>query len=100
LAQLAIKTGIDFMVLWGLDLIYTLLQDKKTAVMLEQNLNFTYRDFIELSGNCDPLRISVLFPVTLSSSVVQQNMFGILWSVSRKYAKDIYLILVRSLSRK
>lgn len=99
LGQLAIKSGTDFMVLWGLDLIYTLLQDQKTARILEQDFNFTHRDFIELSGNCDPLRISVLFPATLSSSVVQQNLFGMLWSVSRKYAKDIYLILIRSFSK-
>jgi glycosyltransferase involved in cell wall biosynthesis len=99
LGQLAIKSGTDFMVLWGLDLIYTLLQNKDMVQLLEQNYSFTYRDFIELSGSCDPFRISILFPTTLSSSVVKQNLFGMLWSVSRKYAKDIYLIFVRSFSK-
>jgi glycosyltransferase involved in cell wall biosynthesis len=99
LAQLAIATGIDFMALWGLDLIYSLLQDKKTAQYLQDELNFTHRDFIQLSGKCDPFRIAILYPVASLPPVVEQSAFRMFLSASRQYAKDVYLILIRLLTK-
>ncbi len=98
LGQLAIESGIDFMTLWGLDLIYGLLQNKRTSMILQKDFNFTYREFIELSGKYDPFRISVFFPAIQSSSVVQQSSFGMFLSASRQYAKSLYLIIIRLLT--
>jgi glycosyltransferase involved in cell wall biosynthesis len=50
LGRIAIDSGLDFKMLWGLDVIYALLQDEKSAQAMEDNCNFTYRDFIKLSG--------------------------------------------------
>jgi hypothetical protein len=98
LAKLAIASGVDFMALWGLDLIYHLLQDKETAKILQKEMNFTHRDFIQLSGKCDPFRIALLYPVKTLPPVVQQSAFRMLLSASRQYAKEVYLILIRVLT--
>lgn len=95
LSQIAIESGVDFAVLWGLDLIYDLLQNEKIAQILQRDFNFTYREFIELSGKCDPLRIASFFPVVQPLSVNQQSPFGMFLTVSKQYAKALYLIFVR-----
>ena len=100
LAKLAIASGVDFMALWGLDLIYHLLQDKETAKILQKEMNFTHRDFIQLSGKCDPFRIALLYPVKTLPPVVQQSAFRMLLSASRQYAKEVYLILIRVLTHR
>jgi hypothetical protein len=99
LGQLAIETGLDFMALWGLDVIYGLLQKKEIAEILQADFDFTYRDFIQLSGKYDPLRISVLFPVTQLPAMSQQSTFRMFLSASKRYLKEIYLIIVRLLSK-
>lgn len=100
LGRLAIETGQDFMTLWGLDILYTLLQDKRMAPILHKDLNFSYRDFIELSGKCDPLRIALLYPVQTLPSPVQQSAVRMFLSASKRYIKEIYLILVRLLTNR
>jgi glycosyltransferase involved in cell wall biosynthesis len=59
LGRMALESGLDFKMLWGLDVIYALLKDNKSAQLLEDQCNFTYRDFIKLSGECDPFRLSL-----------------------------------------
>jgi glycosyltransferase involved in cell wall biosynthesis len=99
LGRLAIENGQDFMALWGLDLIYDLLQDERTAEILQTNFSFTDRDFIDLSGKYDPFRISAVFPVMQLPEVSQQSLFRMLLSSSKKFVKEIYLIIVRSLGK-
>jgi glycosyltransferase involved in cell wall biosynthesis len=99
LGQLAIENGQDFMTLWGLDLIYDLLQNKEIAEILETNFDFTYRDFIEISGKYDPLRISILFPVAQLPVMAQESNLRMFLSASKRYVKEVYLIVVRLLSK-
>lgn len=100
LGQLAITTGVDFMALWGLDLIYGLLQNESTAEILKRDLHFTQRNFIDLSGKCDPFRIAILYPVTPLPPVTQQSAFRLFVSASKQYAKDLFLIFTRSSTHK
>jgi glycosyltransferase involved in cell wall biosynthesis len=58
LGRIAIDDGSDFKMLWGLDVIYGLLQNKKTAKILDDKCNFNYLDFIKLTGMCDTFRIT------------------------------------------
>jgi glycosyltransferase involved in cell wall biosynthesis len=51
LGRIAIASGWDFKVLWGLDLIYAFLQDPGNARLLEQDYHFTFLDFIALTGD-------------------------------------------------
>jgi glycosyltransferase involved in cell wall biosynthesis len=99
LAQLAIENGQDFMTLWGLDLIYGLLQKPEIAKLLQTDFGFTYRNFIEISGKYDPLRISVLFPATQLPVMSQESILRMFLSASKRYLKEIYLIAVRLLSK-
>jgi glycosyltransferase involved in cell wall biosynthesis len=105
LGRMAIDTGIDLWVLWGLDMIFNTLQNENTAKLLEQNYHFCYRDFLELSGKCDPFRIAAFFP---SSSqpvpqppplVVEQGPVKAIYSATRRYAKEVYNIIVEALSK-
>ena len=68
IGQLAIETGIDFFIHWGLDQIYYLLQEPKSAQLLKEELHFDYIDFIKLSGICDPYKINNKFIIFLSRS--------------------------------
>lgn len=99
LGQLAINKGDDFTVLWGLDIIYHQLQDKKIAAILESELNFTYRDFVELSGKCDPLKVSHFFPRLPPSNVAQKTALRMFLSASKDYARSLKLIIARLLSK-
>ena len=51
LGRIAIASGWEFKVLWGLDLLYAFLQDQERARFLEQEYGFTFRDFIRLTGD-------------------------------------------------
>jgi len=101
LGQLAIESDVDFMVLWGLDQIYDLLQNERIAETLQTNFGFKHRDFIALSGKHDPLRISVLFPVRQATPVsAQPSLWRMFLSASRQYAKEVYMILIRLLTNR
>jgi glycosyltransferase involved in cell wall biosynthesis len=91
LAKLAIDTGIDYKILWGLEVIYTTLQNEKSAWALEEKFNFTYRDFIRLAGENDVFRIS--------SRPTLRSVFRIFLSVIKTYLKNAYLLVVRVLSK-
>jgi glycosyltransferase involved in cell wall biosynthesis len=74
LGRLAIDSGVDFKVLWGLNKIYTLLQCNETAKLVEDCCNFTYRDFIRLSGDNDPFRISWVAPENNEGVLVRPKL--------------------------
>lgn len=97
LGRMAIEKGIDFTVLWGLNLIYQELQNEATAKMLEQEFNFTYRDFILLSGKCDPFKVSGFFPLQPPSQAMQRNAFQMFLQASKDYARAIKLIVTHLL---
>lgn len=98
LGQMAIEKGSDFSVLWGLNLIYNELQNPTTAKMLEQEFNFTYRDFIVISGKCDPFKVSDFFPLLPPSQVLQKNTLQMFLQASKDYARAIKLIIARLLT--
>jgi glycosyltransferase involved in cell wall biosynthesis len=56
LGRIAISSGLDYQMLWGLDIIYELLQDEKMVRFLEDQYDFIYTDFIKLVRECDPFR--------------------------------------------
>lgn len=60
LGRIAIDTHLDYKVLWGLDTIASLLQHETVAQHLEQQYNFTFRDFLKLSTECDPFNLLLL----------------------------------------
>lgn len=66
LGRIAIDSGVDFMMLWGLENIYTLLGNKITAQKLERQCDFTHLDFIRLAGECDPYKVSFI-PIQLTT---------------------------------
>jgi hypothetical protein len=57
LGRLAIENGWYYKVLWGLDVIYSLLVDQRLARQVETNCNFTYKDYMQLTGDHDPFGI-------------------------------------------
>lgn len=95
LGKISIENGVDFAVLWGLDLIYDALKNKKTAEMIERQHNFTHRDFIELSGKCDPFRISDFFPIQPPPQIVQKNAIKMFISASKDYARALKFIFTK-----
>lgn len=95
LGRIAIDDGLDFKVLWGLDVIYTLLQDERNLQILEKNCDFTYLDFIKLSGESDTFRISSGNSSPLpASSTLKRSPFRIFLSASRRYVTDIIFIII------
>ena len=93
LGKISIDHGADFAVLLGLDLIYNALKNEKIAEIIEIQHNFTYRDFIELSGKCDPFRVSDFFPVQPPPQVVQKNAHKMFLSATKDYARALKFIL-------
>ncbi len=79
--------------LWGLELIYNLLQDEKLAKILNDEYDFSYLDFINLASKSDFFRISLLSqtvnlnPLPMHASVVRKFL-----SASKRYAKELYSI--------
>jgi hypothetical protein len=57
LARIAISSGLDYKILWGLDTIFTLLQDENRVRDLERYCHFTYLDLLRLAHECDPFNL-------------------------------------------
>lgn len=53
LGQLALETGIDYKILWGLDKIYNFLQDERNLLRAEKYFEFSAIDFINLTSQND-----------------------------------------------
>lgn len=96
LGRIAIKTDDDYKVLWGLDVICRLIQDDTNAKLLENKCNFTYLDFIKLTGAYDPFKISALSTIT---STEKRTPIKLFLSASKRYVKEIYLILLRFIKK-
>jgi len=89
LGRIAIDTGIDFRMVWGLDVIFGLLQKESAARALEVNCDFTYLDFIRLAAACDVFGISNI----LTTQFERRSSFRIFLSASKRYLTEIYLII-------
>jgi hypothetical protein len=57
LARLAIASGLDYKMLWGMDVIHQLIQDGKMVQILEEKYSFSSSEFIKLISQCDPFRL-------------------------------------------
>ena len=60
LGRIAVGSGSDYKILWGLDVISALLQDEAKAGKLEKLCSFTYAEFLKLSNECDPFNLQLL----------------------------------------
>jgi glycosyltransferase involved in cell wall biosynthesis len=98
LGRIAIDTGWDYKMLWGLQQLYSLLQDEKKSKSLIKNYDFSYQDFIKLAGESDVFKISLLSqappPPMPHRSAVRKFL-----SASKRYSKEIYSIAVEVLKR-
>jgi hypothetical protein len=89
LGRMSIGTGINFRQVWGLDVIFSLLQNERIAKTLETNCDFTYSHFIELTADCDAFGIANI----LTTQFQRRSSFEILLSSSKRYLKEIYLLM-------
>ena len=60
LGRIAIDNHWNYKMLWGLDVISTLLKNENTAQTLKSKCNFTYLDFARLSSECDSFNLQVV----------------------------------------
>lgn len=96
LGKLAIETNIDFKVMWGLDIIYAQLQNENMAQVLNSEFNFSYKDFIDLSGKYDPFKVAILYPVAKEKPQhLQRSAMRMFLSATKKYIVEIFGILIR-----
>lgn len=98
LGRIAIDTGWDFKMLWGLDIIYNFIQDQKLSKILDEKYNFSYQDFIKLTSECDLFKISRILqsvdPPPPHRSVVKKIL-----SASKRYIKELYSIAADILTK-
>ena len=92
LGRIAIATGLDFKVLWGLDIIYHFLQNQISAQLLEKTCGFTYLDFIKLTGIHDVFTVVSIAPQEMPEKM---GRVGKLFYITRKYIKDTYFLLLQ-----
>lgn len=95
LGRIAIDTDEDYKVLWGLDVIYAILQDSAKVKILESQYNFTYLTFIKLTAQCDIYKLSTL---STNVSTIQKSPIRMVMKATRQYIKDIYLIMLQLLN--
>lgn len=87
--RVAINSGVDFMVLWGLETIYTLMGNEATAKKLEKQCGFAHLDFIRLAGECDPYKMSL---TPIQTAVINESRAGSFFSTTQKYLKNVLAI--------
>lgn len=58
LGMLAIKTGVNYKIIWGQDLLFETLSNAKSAERIKRKYNFDYPNFIKLMGSIDPLGVT------------------------------------------
>jgi glycosyltransferase involved in cell wall biosynthesis len=95
LGRIALDSGIDIKMLWGLEQIYTLLMNEIVVQKLDKQCGFTYRDFIRFTGECDPFRISL---IPIPTIVIEEPRFRSFLIASKKYLKAIYSVIRTFLS--
>jgi glycosyltransferase involved in cell wall biosynthesis len=74
LGRIAIENGWHYKILWGLDVISDLLQNENAAQALEENCNFTYRDFIDISSQCDSSNLEALETLAQKEQAIKTSM--------------------------
>lgn len=89
LGRVAINSGVDFMMLWGLETIYTLMGNEATAKKLEKQCGFAHLDFIRLAGECDPYKISL---TPIQTVVINESRAGSFFSTTQKYLENVLAI--------
>lgn len=92
LSRLAVETGIDFKMLWGLENLLALMKDEVAAKNLEHQFGFTYRDFTRLVGECDIYKLSL---IPMDSNFLLRPGGGsdqslAQWQALKKYCRDIF----------
>jgi hypothetical protein len=90
LGRMAIKSGPEYKVLWGLNVICDLLQDQRLADILEEKYDFTYTSFIKFSSMYDVFKITSGTP---GLSIPHRSKFRSFLSATKKYAKEIYFMM-------
>ena len=94
LGRIAINSRADFRMLWGLEIIHTLLKDEMKSQKLDSRFGFTYRDFIKLVGECDVYKISIL---SIQKDSLIKEPVSTKWLQNfnfllKKYVKNITLL--------
>lgn len=95
LGRIAITSGWDFMMLWGVETIYSLLKNETTAKKLEKQCGFAHRDFIRLAGECDPYKMSL---IPIQTVDIQQSRSASFLSTSTKYLRNVFTLIRTFLS--
>ena len=91
LGRMAIDTGWDIKMLWGLDVIYNVLKDENLSQILNEKYDFSYQDFIKLVSACDVFKVSNLAP-PVNSPLPHRSVVRKFLSASKRYAKELYSI--------
>jgi glycosyltransferase involved in cell wall biosynthesis len=92
LGRMAMDSGIDYKVLWGMDTIYSQLLDEKKSKLLEDKCEFTYRDFLELTARQDPFGV-------FQNSQIALTKKGFIPKI-RSLVMMFFLIIVIEMKRK
>ena len=93
LGRMAIESGPEYKVLWGLGIISDLLQNQGLAEILEEKYDFSFTSFIKFSSMYD------VFKITSGGqdlSIPYRSRFRSFLSASKRYAKEIYLLMKKS----
>jgi hypothetical protein len=99
IAKLAIESDIDYKVLWGLDVVYSILQEEKPARMLEKNFDFKHRDYIKLIGKLDVFRIIPLSSsISFHPPIQKTSLAKVFVLLTQTYLKELYKTIVRFLT--
>jgi glycosyltransferase involved in cell wall biosynthesis len=93
LGRIAIEDGLGFKMLWGLDVIYSMLNNEKTASILEDKCSFTCLDFIKLAGKCNTFRITV----NQAQPYIKEDEYRGFLTASKLYIKEIFKIILQLL---
>jgi glycosyltransferase involved in cell wall biosynthesis len=90
LGRMAIDSGIDYKILWGLEKIYNLLLQESTSEILKVAYNFSFRDFLNYSKILDPFNISYVLPyLKCSPFQSQQKRVGLINILTKRYIMEV-----------
>jgi glycosyltransferase involved in cell wall biosynthesis len=92
LARLAIDSGLDFMSLWGLELIYNLLENENLSHELEKQCGFTHRDFIRLAGESNLFNLNTIEGYAAQIASLNAQLSDVYSSKSWKIIKKLQAI--------
>jgi glycosyltransferase involved in cell wall biosynthesis len=63
-ARIALDRGLEFMALWGLEVIYVLMKNEKMARKLETHCDFTHQDFMRLARESNIFNLALVESAT------------------------------------